>query len=407
MNQKVVVVGGGLGGLAAATLLAKAGARVVVVERRSAPGGRATSDEIGGFVLDQGPHALYVGGPADETLRSLGVPIEGRAPSSAGSFALMQGRAWELPTSIGALARCSFLSIRGKLELSLLLARRAPAGTTVREHVEARVASVEGRALAFALIRLVTYTNAPGELDARFAFDLLEKVGRSGVLYLDGGWQSLVRGLVERAREAGVELRHGSPEVRVEADRVRGIVLEGELLAADHVVLATGPRAARTLVPTEPTLAAPRRPVRAAVLQVALARLPRPERRFAIGVDGPFYYSVPSLTAKVAPEGLHAVNVAKYLPVDGDEPTSEAELSGFLDALQPGFAPHVLHRRFLPALVVAHAVPGTGAATPATRGLHFVGDWVSPRHHLLDAVMASAHAVVARIASGRENVAAA
>ena len=44
----VVVVGGGLAGLAAAAIAARAGARVVVVEARTAAGGRARSDQVAG-----------------------------------------------------------------------------------------------------------------------------------------------------------------------------------------------------------------------------------------------------------------------------------------------------------------------------------------------------------------------
>ena len=55
-----VVVGAGFAGVAAATSLAEEGARVLVLETRQRPGGRATSwvDPATGEVEDNGQHVL-------------------------------------------------------------------------------------------------------------------------------------------------------------------------------------------------------------------------------------------------------------------------------------------------------------------------------------------------------------
>lgn len=55
MTQKAVVVGAGLGGLAAAALLAHQGFEVTVLEKNAAAGGRARVWREGGFVFDMGP----------------------------------------------------------------------------------------------------------------------------------------------------------------------------------------------------------------------------------------------------------------------------------------------------------------------------------------------------------------
>jgi glycine/D-amino acid oxidase-like deaminating enzyme len=73
----VVVIGAGLAGLTAAATAARAGRLVVVVEA-DALGGRARTDEHGGYRFNQGPHALARGGRAERILRDLGVPH--RAP---------------------------------------------------------------------------------------------------------------------------------------------------------------------------------------------------------------------------------------------------------------------------------------------------------------------------------------
>ena len=54
-------------------------------------------------------------------------------------------------------------------------------------------------------------------------------------------------------------------------------------------------------------------PIRAACLDLALGRLPRPDNRFALGLDRPVYFSVHSAAAKVGPEGVAVVHVMKYL----------------------------------------------------------------------------------------------
>ena len=63
--RSVVVVGAGLAGMTAALTASDHGATVTVLEARVDPGGRARTLAVdGGFLLNQGAHALYRGGPA-------------------------------------------------------------------------------------------------------------------------------------------------------------------------------------------------------------------------------------------------------------------------------------------------------------------------------------------------------
>jgi phytoene desaturase len=57
-TERVVIVGAGLGGLACALRLAATGRDVTVVERESAPGGRAGRLSISGYEFDTGPTVL-------------------------------------------------------------------------------------------------------------------------------------------------------------------------------------------------------------------------------------------------------------------------------------------------------------------------------------------------------------
>ena len=68
----VIVVGAGLAGFTAAATAAGAGASVLVLDGQH-PGGRATTDEVGGYRLNRGAHAFYRGGAGRGVLERLGV----------------------------------------------------------------------------------------------------------------------------------------------------------------------------------------------------------------------------------------------------------------------------------------------------------------------------------------------
>ena len=108
--------------------------------------------------------------------------------------------------------------------------------------------------------------------------------------------------------------------------------------------------------------------------------------------------SVHSAVAQLAPEGGAVIQAAKYL---GSEPAPDAdavrrELEHALDLLQPGWRRRLFHQRFLPDLVVCHALTTTAArpesAVPEVRGLFIAGDWVGDEGLLADASLASARA---------------
>jgi phytoene dehydrogenase-like protein len=79
MSESVVVIGAGLAGLTAAATAARAGRRVTVIDAHR-PGGRARTDQKSGYLFNQGPHALYRGGPAWQILAELGVKHRGHNP---------------------------------------------------------------------------------------------------------------------------------------------------------------------------------------------------------------------------------------------------------------------------------------------------------------------------------------
>lgn len=420
-----IVVGAGLAGLTAANLLADAGQQVTVLEARRRLGGRATTDERQGHLFNQGPHALYLGGAGITVLRSLGLEPEGGVPPTTGALGVLADRLELLPGDAGSLLRTHLLSPADKVESARVLARLGRldpttlGGQGAEKWVEASAGRPRVRQLLRALARLTTYCADLDLLSAEVAVGQI-KLGLEGVLYADGGWQRLVDRLAARARSAGVTIETG---VTVEAIDAEPPVPASDH-PADHVIspppivvhTAAGPRSTRSVIVAGLSPAQTARlvgsaelsrraegavPVTAASLDIGLRRLPRPDRRFAIGIDRPLYFSVHNPPADLG-SGV-TLHLMRYLDRhDAPGPDIRAELESLLDQIQPSWRTELVASRFQRHLTVAHAVPtavgaeGQGgylAATPAladTPGVFVAGDWVGPTGHLADAGMASA-----------------
>ncbi len=416
MQQRidVAVVGGGLGGLAAAALLARRGRSVALFERTSTLGGRAATHSKDGFLFNLGPHALYRKGHGARVLQDLSVRLSGGAPSASGGYALDGGRLHALPGGFLSLLTTGLFGPSAKLETARLLSgiqqidpqqwQRA----SVRQFLDRHIRQPAVRGLVQALVRLTTYTNDPEQQSAGAAIEQLQLALGTGVLYLDGGWQTLVEGLRAAAAGNGVRIATGAPVVAIVHDgAVSGVRLrDGTTVPARAAVIAAAPASVVELL-AESVPAAVRvwtetmMPVKAACLDVALSRLPRPRARFGLGIDRPLYCSVHSAVARLAPDGGATVNVAKYLQptAPGEPKANERELEGVLDLLQPGWRDVLVERRFLPGLVVSNATLTAaagglagrpGPAVPGITGLHVVGDWVGDEGQLADATLASA-----------------
>lgn len=411
-SNRIAVVGGGLAGLTAAATIARGGDRPVVFEGAKRPGGRAQTTAKDGYRFNLGPHALYAG--AQRVLADLGVTVRGAHPRVAG-LAYRDGKLHRLPVSAWTLATTRLLGPVDKAEFARLLASVRGLDLdewhdrSVDEWLESASGRPRVRQALRAILRLAAYTDAPSELSAGAA--LAQVGGGAGVVYVDGGWSTIVESLSRLVEQGGGEIRTGARVDAVHA--VAGgveVVAPGQRERFAGAVLTGSPSGVVSLLdgaaPVSLARAVERAvPVHAAVLDVGLRRLPRPRRTFAIGIDRPYYLSVHSaVAAGLAPTGGATLNAARYTPV-GESPRDpgevERELEGWLDVVQPGWRSVVETRRFMPNLTVMNALPRADAGGLPGRpaidaagipGIFIAGDWVGEPSMLSDAATGSGSA---------------
>ncbi len=406
-QHDTIVIGGGLAGLASATYLARAGRSVTVLERSSQLGGRAMTNDLNGFLFNLRPHAVYRKSAGAKVLRELGVEYQGLVPSASG-YAIRDGALHFLSQNPVSFLTSRSMSAGAKLALTRFQVRIATIDPTkvrqltARQWLDREVSNPEARAIAAGLARVATYSNDPN-LSAEVAAMQLQLALR-GVLYLDGGWQTLVEGLRAAAERAGARIETGAAVEKIEHNgRVPAVRLkDGRSLRATAMIIAGGPDMAAELVESTAASAwaGAAVPVRAACLDVGLRRLPKPERGFAFGLDTPLYFSVHTRVARLAPEGCAAIHVAKYLaPDDIDAKQHERDLEACLDLVQPGWRDDLMERRYLPNMTVINAavhasedgIAGRpGPEMPGIENLYVAGDWVGPEGWLSDAALSSA-----------------
>jgi phytoene dehydrogenase-like protein len=412
---RTIVVGGGLAGLTAAATIARAGGTVTLFEGAEHLGGRARTRRRDGFDLNLGPHALYRAGGGLATLRRLGVTVRGRLPRLHQAGVYVDGAT---APAFGYLRRAVEERVRVTRAMAGLGSRRAAAwaGRPAQEWIDDVTTDPAGRDVLASVVRTATYSADLELLDAGAATAQL-RAAAHGVLYLHGGWSSLVDGLAEVVRANGGELVTGSTVVAVDHDddAVRGVALDdGRTLPADAVVVAVngpgriarllqGDAAARLTAAADGTV-----PVRMAHLDVALR--PLPDERFPnlLGLDEPIYLTVQSAVADVAPPGGAVIHLGRYLRPGEEVGDHRASLERVLDAAQPDWQDHVVDARYVPRSMVTgdHARVATEGTTrrptidvAGVPGIAVAGDWIGPDAILADASIrsgaAAARAVLA------------
>jgi phytoene dehydrogenase-like protein len=403
LTVDVAVVGAGLAGLTAAVTAARSGATVAVLDA-GRPGGRARTATVDpGVVFNAGPRALYKGGAAARGLASLGVRWSGGMAPVRGSKASVGGAIHVLPGSPTELVRTGLLGARSKVQIGRLLSAlpkwdaASVAGTSVSDWVDSFDLRSDAAALLHAVLRLATYVDAPAEMDAGAALAQLQMSLDCGVEYLDHGWQPLVDQLAGAVVDAGGAVADHRAVQALTRSADGGWILDtasGPVNAA-AVVLATGtPAGAAGLCPVPLALDGIGQPATAACLELAVRGTP--PTRFLLGIDEPLYLSEHAPPARLAPDGIGVVHVARY-GATADAAVDKAQLQAH--AAAAGIDPEsILAERFLRRMVVMGGVPlaaaGGLAGRPSVRvdgadALFLAGDWVGDEGILADAAVAS------------------
>lgn len=266
-----VIVGAGFAGVAAATALAEHGARVLLLETRQRPGGRAYSwtDPTTGEIRDNGQHVLAAF--YDETwklLRRIGTEAQLEADTA---FRL---RFWErgrgeyeircprLPAPlhwIAAIARCSRFSPAARLAAAGLRPRAeallrqhdrddaggAGGGSTVARWLDTEIGHAD-LATVLRPLALAALNETPEEGSAVLFARVLDRLlaapaSKSGLALARRGLGDLLGGFERYLEERGGAARYRATAlgVRIESDRAAGVsLLGGERIDAGAVVLA-------------------------------------------------------------------------------------------------------------------------------------------------------------------------
>lgn len=407
-SQSVVVVGGGLAGLAAATYLARGGARVTLLEKSASPGGRAITDRSDGYALNRGAHALYSGGPASSVLDELGVRYSKGVPSRVAARDVRGLHAF--PASAPSLLRTSLLDAAEKRDLLRVLLKSSIvrpaslAGQSVNDWILATATKPKVHQVLRSLARVALYNDMLDLASAEVFVAGLQQTMRHPIHYVDGGWQTLVDGLLRAATAAGVKITTGSHVADIHAEGVR--LKRGDDISADAIIVALPLQDATRLIGPEfaPRLhaaAAQAVPAYIACLDVALNQSAQHRYPVVFDLEAPRFITAQSEFARVAPPGGAIVHALHQLDSRDSIPTQKQRdsLEAFLSEVQPGWQNHVVMQRFLPRMLASSWLPLAAtngfAGRPSARSqdignLYFAGDWVGSRGFLIDATLASA-----------------
>ncbi|MGA7692163.1 MAG: FAD-dependent oxidoreductase, partial [Nitrososphaeraceae archaeon] len=395
----LVIIGGGLAGLTTATLLARSGKTVTLFEQSSKEiGGRARTTVIDGFYFNQGPHALFLTDAGDSVLKEIGIPYTGGIAASK-AYLIIGGKKHEVPAEYSRLSGKSnessgesidsqFFNSLAKIDFSEL------ENVTVQEWLDKNIHDKNFAEIVKTLVRLNTYGNDPDIQSIGSALRQIYVGSRSGHMYVDGGWETFVDGLLTAAKNANAMIIMGKKATKVKRADPSGWLItlsDKTQVSAKIVVMAAGPKEIYSLFddnerPEVLSKAAKEaKPIRLVCLDVALSSLPDKDTLFALGIDRPLYFSVHSTHAKLAPEGGALIHVAKYLgtSIEPKPREDQPELEEILDLLQPGWRQVLVKKRPLPNMVVSNALVTAAVGGLAGRpdpkiadNLYVVGDWV-------------------------------
>src|SRR5829696_714207 len=209
------------------------------------------------------------------------------------------GKLSSFPADLLGLLRTDVLDAGDKLALVRLFVAlgaakpHALAKTSIQELFDLKIRRPQLRRLMMALARTFVYSTALDLVSAEVFVEKFQRSLRYPVHYVDGGWRTLVDELRAAAERAGARIVSDAHVEGVELGdgRARGVRLrDGRLVQASAVVVATGAWDAAKLVdggehPAMRRIVEGLTPARIACLDVALERLPIPDRPVVQDLD--------------------------------------------------------------------------------------------------------------------------
>lgn len=279
----VVVIGGGMTGLSCASNLVdvlgqlQVAVTITLIDAQPEVGGHATTVVDDGFVVEAGPNGFLDREPetlALVTSLGLGHALVEARPESKRRFIVRDGLLRQVPDSPRSLLGSDALSLLGKARLLWEPFARGPrpgVDETVYDFAARRIGPEAADMLVDAAVAGISAGDSR-ELSVRSQFPLMTEMEREHgglikamiarrkrgiaaprLLSFTGGLATLTGALAERL---GPRIRRGNAvhRIRPEGARWRVALDSGEVLVADHVVLAVAARAAARLLGEDPAL---------------------------------------------------------------------------------------------------------------------------------------------------------
>ena len=253
-NYDAIVIGAGAGGLFAAARLAHRGYRTLVLEQLDKVGGRASTDDIDGFKVNNGAIVIEVGGITEETFAEVGAKFDIRQPDRPILYRIgnkdvdVTGGGWGF--LLGKLTR------QGAKLVSGIGAARNDSGLPEDEistaEWVAKYTKNEGVHGIFRNMCASVFAVGSEELPARvFLTYFTRKSAFKKFGFHPEGTIGVWRSLAESVEDNGGEIRLSTTVSRilVENGRVVGVALDGgEVVHAPVVVSDVGPAATASLI---------------------------------------------------------------------------------------------------------------------------------------------------------------
>ncbi len=389
---KIVIIGAGLAGLACARVLAKSGVPFTLLESSNGVGGRVRSDVVDGFRLDRGFQVFLPAYP--EARRVLDYSALDLRPIFRGADVFVKDRFHRVADPVGhpisafkSLRDEEVVSIRDKW-FTLVLRKEAFGLKEPPRGLPEMEAEDYLREFGFSE-RMIDRFFRPF-----FGGIFLEKDLRTSarmLLFLfsmfDRGGSALpAQGMQAIPDQLAVALPPGSLKLNTPVAHVRRgeVGLEsGELIQADHIVLAVSEDAAFRLLPNGVvSMPKPSRSTTCLYFAAAEADMPLKDPILHLDGDGRGPVNSVCVLSRIAPEyappGQHLISASIIgMP-------SSAELEDVVrDQMTRWFGPCVNRWRHLRSIQVRHAHPearqlklGESSLAPVIEpGLYRCGDW--------------------------------